>query len=113
MDENGTDYSTEQLRRCLGSVTVVEALGPPYFASGHIPGAVNLPPHRVAELAPATLPDTSAPIVVYGGHDGAPEADVVIRRLRALGYEQVHRYPAGKEGWACAGLPLTSGEQER
>ncbi|MGY1809306.1 rhodanese-like domain-containing protein [Blastococcus sp. SYSU D00669] len=102
----GADYSTEQLRGRLPAVTVVEALGPSFFATGHIPGAVNIPPHRVAELAPRLLPDKAAPIVVYGAHRYARGADVVVRRLSALGYLDVSRYVDGKAGWAEAGLRL-------
>ncbi len=100
------DYSTQELRRRLSAVTVVEALGPSFFATGHIPGAINIPPLRVAELAPSLLPDKDAPIVVYGGHRASQGADVVIRRLTLLGYRDVSRYLDGKAGWAEAGLPL-------
>ncbi len=102
----GPDYSTEELHGRLATVVVVEAVGPSFFATGHIPGAVNIPPHRVAELAPALLPEKDAPIVVYGPHRDAPGADVVLRQLAALGYRDVSRYADGKAGWAEAGLPL-------
>ena len=46
-------------------VTIVETLSPSSFAAGHVPGAINLPPDRIAELAPALLPDKDADIVVY------------------------------------------------
>ena len=100
------DYSTEELRGRLSTVTVVEALGPSFFATGHIPGAINIPPHRVAELAPSRLPEKDAPIVVYGPHRDSPGADVVARQLAVLGYRDVSRYLDGKAGWAEAGLPL-------
>ena len=100
------DYSTEELRGRLSTVTVVEALGPSFFATGHIPGAINIPPLRVTELAPSLLPEKDAPIVVYGAHEGSESADVVVRRLAVLGYRHVSRYPDGKAGWAEAGLPL-------
>jgi rhodanese-related sulfurtransferase len=44
---------------------LVETLSPASFAKGHLPGAVNLPPERIAELAPRVLPDKAADIVVY------------------------------------------------
>ncbi len=65
------DCSTEELRERLSTVTLVEALGPAFFATGHLPGAVNIPPLRVAALAPRLLPGKDAPIVVYGAHRGA------------------------------------------
>jgi rhodanese-related sulfurtransferase len=46
-------------------LTLVEALPPPSYRGGHLPGAINLPPIQVRELAPKRLPDKSAEIVVY------------------------------------------------
>jgi rhodanese-related sulfurtransferase len=45
--------------------TLVEALPPPAYHDGHIPGAINHPPVQVRELAPKRLPDKTAEIVVY------------------------------------------------
>ncbi len=44
---------------------LVETLPPTAYAHAHLPGAINLPPDRVKELAPKLLPDKSAEIVVY------------------------------------------------
>jgi rhodanese-related sulfurtransferase len=44
---------------------LVETLPEPAFHRAHLPGAVNLPPDRVRELAPRILPDKRAEIVVY------------------------------------------------
>jgi rhodanese-related sulfurtransferase len=104
----GADYSTEDLRQRLPRVTIVDTLGPSYFCNGHIPGAVNIPPHRVAELAPSLLPDQSAPVVVYGAHRYSAGADAVVRQLTLLGYRDVSRYADGKEAWVQAGLPLAA-----
>ena len=100
------DYTTEDLARRSSAVVVVEALGAPYYSSGHIPGAVNIPPHRVGELAALLLPDPRAPVVVYADSPRSPNAEVVVRQLRALGYTDVSCYPEGKQGWVEAGLPL-------
>jgi rhodanese-related sulfurtransferase len=45
--------------------TLVETLGEVAYHHAHLPGAINLPPDRVGELAPSLLPDKSAEIVVY------------------------------------------------
>jgi rhodanese-related sulfurtransferase len=45
--------------------TLVEALPPPSYRSGHLPHAISLPPIQVAQLAPKRLPDKAADIVVY------------------------------------------------
>lgn len=44
---------------------LVETLAPEYYNHAHLPGAVNLPPDRVRELAPGVLPEKTADIVVY------------------------------------------------
>ena len=45
--------------------TLVETLQPVAYQHEHLPGAINLPPDRVRELAPQLLPDKSAEIIVY------------------------------------------------
>ncbi len=44
---------------------LVEALPPFMFQEGHLPGAVDIPPGHVEELAPDLVPDKSMEIVVY------------------------------------------------
>jgi rhodanese-related sulfurtransferase len=44
---------------------LIETLAPEYYNHAHLPGAVNLPPDRVRELAPTVLPEKTADIVVY------------------------------------------------
>jgi rhodanese-related sulfurtransferase len=44
---------------------LVETLGEENYRHSHLPNAINIPPDRIAELAPTMLPDKSAEIVVY------------------------------------------------
>ena len=44
---------------------LVETLAPEYYRHTHLPNAINIPPDRVAQLAPEMLPNKSADIVVY------------------------------------------------
>jgi rhodanese-related sulfurtransferase len=44
---------------------LVETLPRTSYDHAHLPGAINLPPDVVVQLAPALLPDKSAEIVVY------------------------------------------------
>jgi rhodanese-related sulfurtransferase len=44
---------------------LVETLQEVAYRHEHLPGAINLPPDRVRELAPRLLPDKGAEIVVY------------------------------------------------
>jgi rhodanese-related sulfurtransferase len=44
---------------------LLEVLAPRYYRHSHLPGALNLPPGKVAEMAPDLLPDKDAEIVLY------------------------------------------------
>ena len=46
---------------------LLEILPEKYYRRLHLPGAVNLPPGKVSELAPELLPDKGAEVVVYCG----------------------------------------------
>jgi rhodanese-related sulfurtransferase len=60
--------SREELKRKIDNeeqFTLVETLAPHVFEHAHLPGAINLPPDLVKDLAPTVLPDKAAEIVVY------------------------------------------------
>ena len=60
--------STHELRGKLDSkqnITVVETLAPERYREAHIPGALNIPPEKIKELAPQLLPNKNAEIVTY------------------------------------------------
>jgi len=60
--------STQDLKAKLDrkeKVTVVETLAPERYREAHIPGAVNIPPEHIRELAPTMLPDKRAEIITY------------------------------------------------
>ncbi|MFL6337219.1 MAG: rhodanese-like domain-containing protein [Pyrinomonadaceae bacterium] len=60
--------SREELKAKMDSgeaFTLVETLQEVAYQHEHLPGAINLSPDRVRELAPNLLPDKSAEIIVY------------------------------------------------
>jgi rhodanese-related sulfurtransferase len=60
--------STKDLKAKLDrkeSVKVVETLAPERYSEAHLPGALNIPPEKIKELAPKLLPDKDAEIVTY------------------------------------------------
>jgi rhodanese-related sulfurtransferase len=60
--------STEDLKAKLDRrdpVKVVETLAPERYGEAHIPGALNIPPEKIKELAPQLLPNKDAEIVTY------------------------------------------------
>jgi len=67
--------STKDLKAKLDrkeDITVVETLAPERYREAHIPGALNIPPEQIKELAPQLLPNKNAEIVTYCT-DLAPE----------------------------------------
>jgi rhodanese-related sulfurtransferase len=60
--------STKDLKTKLDrkrGITVVETLAPERYREAHIPGALNIPPERIKELAPQLLPNKDAEIITY------------------------------------------------
>jgi rhodanese-related sulfurtransferase len=60
--------STKDLKAKLDrkdAIQVVETLAPERYREAHIPGALNIPPEKIKELAPHVLPNKDAEIVTY------------------------------------------------
>ena len=64
----GRTVSTEDLKTKLDRkdpIKVVETLAPERYREAHLPGALNIPPEQVKELAPRLLPNKDVEIVTY------------------------------------------------
>ena len=60
--------STQDLKAKLDRkdpIKVVETLAQERYREAHIPGALNIPPEKIKELAPQLLPNKDAVIVTY------------------------------------------------
>lgn len=60
--------STEQLKAKLDredGIKLVETLASERYREAHIPGAINIPPEKIKELAPRLLPKKDAEIITY------------------------------------------------
>ena len=60
--------STKELKKKRDrkeNITLVETLAPERYRDAHIPGALNIPPERIKELAPQLLPNKGAEIITY------------------------------------------------
>lgn len=88
------------------SLVLVDALGPVSYGAAHLPGAVNIPPERVDDLAERRIPTLDTEVVVYCANPGCESSVEVAERLVQLGYRRVLHYAGGKEDWRDAGLPL-------
>lgn len=68
METQVPTISRDELKKKIDSKEyffLVETLAPEYFHHTHLPGAINLPPDKVREVAPGLLPEKTADIVVY------------------------------------------------
>jgi len=105
------DISERELATRLASAApplVAEILAPQYFASGHLPGAVNLPLDGLTENAARLLPSKSAEIVVYCASATCQNSHIAERKLRSLGYQNVRVFAGGKAAWKDAGYQLVA-----
>ena len=59
--------STEALKAKLErkQIIVVETLAPERYREAHIPGALNIPPEQINDLAPQLLPNKDVELVTY------------------------------------------------
>lgn len=104
--------SHEEIKQNLDAgrdMKIVEALPEKDFTQGHLPGALNIPPDQVHELAPKLLPEKGERIVVYCASSSCDASEEAADTLEGMGYTNVERYVEGKEDWKNAGLPLENG----
>jgi rhodanese-related sulfurtransferase len=108
--------SREELRDRLEQeppLVLVDALSPMAYAHSRLPGAINLPPERVPELAARRIPDRSAEIVVYCASETCTSSLETAEALVALGFANVRHYAGGKKDWMRAGLRVERGADRR
>ncbi len=81
---------------------VIDVRTPAEYASGHVPGAVNIPFDRVAErIGEVDAPHGVALYCMIG-----PRARKGESALLAAGYEKIFHLEGGLAAWQAAGLPV-------
>ena len=84
----------------------VDARPAAYFRRGHIPGAVNVPIHRVIQHFNGLPTDKETLLITYCGSISCPNAHQLMNVLLAKGYKNVKFLPRGLRGWQTLGYPL-------
>jgi rhodanese-related sulfurtransferase len=108
------DADFVQERRGDGRALIVSVLPEEQFRAKRIPGSVNAPvdapgfEERIRELAP----DLDQSIIVHCSGASCPASAKAARLLEAMGYQAVHHFKDGLEGWAQAGQDFESGGPE-
>jgi len=108
--------SLAQMRKILDgkSGIIADARTPDEYATGHIPGSLNLyamEPENYVELI-ADLPRDTL-VTVYCSNPHCPFARSVAELLGTFGFTNVLLYDDGYDGWIDAGLPVVTGADDR
>ena len=82
---------------------IIDARSAKYDDGKRIPGAIALTADASDESIAAALPDKEAQVITYCSNLKCPASEKLAKRLTALGYNNVVKYPDGIEGWSTAG----------
>ena len=74
------------------------------FASGHIPGAVNVPVAELARRVGELAPYRGKEVVVHC--EAGPRADMASRFLGRQGFSKLVELEGHMQAWRSAGLPM-------
>lgn len=98
----------------FGAAAIIDVREPAEYASGHVPGAINIPRGVIefqVEAHPALACATDEalalrerPLLLYCLSGG--RAALATASLQELGFTRVASIAGGIQGWAAAGLPV-------
>lgn len=94
----------DALERDVDDFVLIDVRSPELYATGHVPGAVNLPHGRIIERNLRDFPD-DAMFVVYCAGPHCNGADKAAVKLATLG-RTVKKMIGGVEGWKDEGFEL-------
>jgi rhodanese-related sulfurtransferase len=105
-----TVLTPEEARAALssGERLFVDARDPDEFATGHIPGALNIP----AELLATGLDDAVSglakdkPMLLYCGGISCSKSRELAEAMKDMGFTALAVMPEGIEGWQAVGGPM-------
>jgi rhodanese-related sulfurtransferase len=89
---------------------ILDVRSPDEFASGHIPGAVNVPVHELSERLVALGLSPKDEIVVHCERGG--RAELAESKLRESGYTRVRDLSGHMAAWRAGGFPLAKGADQ-
>jgi 3-mercaptopyruvate sulfurtransferase SseA len=94
-----------------GDGLFVDVRTPEEYISGHISGAVNLPPSLLFELYETFSSWTEGQrLAFYGSREDSFALDEVLLELEKMGHTDLLAYPEGWEGWVEAKGAAEEGE---
>ncbi|MCB1560082.1 MAG: sulfurtransferase [Xanthomonadales bacterium] len=112
----GIRETTPQDARSNSRAVLIDVREPAEYASGHIPGAINIPrgvlefqvdAHpAVAGVSDPALSNKDCPIIIYCRTGG--RAALATQALQSMGFSDVLSIAGGILAWSEAGLPLNA-----
>jgi rhodanese-related sulfurtransferase len=95
------------------SALILDARSAPFYALGHVPGALNLArddfAHDYQVLAKKLATYRDQPVVVYCSGGECHDSKLVASALLSLGFTNVKVFTGGWEEWSQANLPAVKG----
>jgi len=101
-------WSVDALRAELGSKSgplVLDVRRPAEFATGHVPGAVNLPLDRLEADSARLDPARPTAVICAGGYRSSAGGSVLQRR----GFRELYNVVGGTSAWLAAGFGSEAG----
>lgn len=102
-----TDISAERvlgLSRSEKAPFVLDVRTPKEYASGHVPGAINIPHTQIKDRLAELESYRDREVVVYCERGG--RAAIASGILRAAGFQQIEHMRGDMSGWRKGGLPV-------
>jgi rhodanese-related sulfurtransferase len=90
---------------------IIDARTEDFFAENTIPGSINLPNDRIAELKVHL--DETRPAIFFCNGPQCPQSPTAIRTLIKNGYpaSKIFYYRGGMHCWITLGLPVVKGKK--
>lgn len=104
---NGNAIDAKSLRKLIdekAGVFIIDVREPHEFASGHIPGALNISVKELQSRVNELPQDLNAPIVAYCA--SGVRSSSAANFLRQYGYKDVRSLTGGINKWAGSGNPV-------
>ena len=89
-------------------VLLVDVAEPVVFEEAHVPGAINIPLQKLADIAREEKQSFQRKdmIIVYGGNEEEELSDEAAEILETIGFERVGNFFGGTSAWFNAGYQL-------
>lgn len=87
-----------------GPPLLLDVRTPEEFASGHVPGAVNIPHDEVGQRSAELAAHRDQEVVVYC--EKGPRAAKAAQALADAGFRSIRHLEGDMSGWRAAGLPV-------